>query len=77
LGDGTTLKNLFDGGTLSGKRITTLFFRHSGFRKGKNRDERFDSSTIGKNMPTLNTSLLEGIQKYRLLINIKMLKWEV
>jgi hypothetical protein len=34
LGDGTTVvKNLFDGGALSGKGITMLFLRHSGFWK--------------------------------------------
>jgi len=31
LGDGTSLvENLFDGGALSGKRVTRLFFRHCG-----------------------------------------------
>ena len=36
LGDGTSLlEHLFDGGALSVKRVTRLFFRHDGFRNEK------------------------------------------
>jgi hypothetical protein len=66
LGDRVSLlEDLFDGGALNGEGVTRLFFRHGGFWKKWNRDGRFDNTSTGKIVPTLNTLLLEGIRDCR------------
>ena len=65
LGDGNVmLEHLFDGGALGSKRVTRLLFLHRGLEWKRNRDGRFNNSTIGKNIPALNTPLVEQIRKF-------------